>query len=75
MSVSDYVAKFEAVSRFTPWVANDEKQKVDHFVMGLKSAIARDVRVARVKEYAEVVEMAMISERALAGVQKKNELK
>ena len=75
MSVSDYMAKFEALSRFATWVANDEKQKVDHFVMGLKAAIARDVRVARVKEYAEVVEMAMISERALAGVQKENELK
>ncbi|GMN26324.1 hypothetical protein TIFTF001_051508, partial [Ficus carica] len=34
-----------------------------------------DVRVARVKEYAEVVEMTMVSERALAGVQKENELK
>ncbi|GMN56937.1 hypothetical protein TIFTF001_026053 [Ficus carica] len=43
--------------------------------MGLKAAIARDVRMAKVKEYAEVIEMVMISERALAGVQKENELK
>ena len=70
MSVSDYVTKFEALSQFATWVANDEKQKVDNFVMGLKATITRDVRVARVKEYAEVVDMAMISERALAGVQK-----
>ncbi|GMN22404.1 hypothetical protein TIFTF001_040247 [Ficus carica] len=53
-----------------------------YFILGFMRDIVlngidalENVRVSRVKEYAEVVEMAMIYERALAGVQKENELK
>ena len=67
LTVSDYIAKFEALSRFAPWIATDNKEKINHFTRGLKSAISTGVCMARPKDFSDVIELSLIAEK---GIQK-----
>ena len=58
MTVSRYVAKFNALARFAPGVVSSELEKMDKFEEGLRPSI-QDKMAARVyKSYANMVQGA-----------------
>ena len=67
MSVSDYIKKFEELSRFAPHMVSTNELKVNQFLQGLKAEIYRDVKISAHKDmlYAEVAEKAQAEEAEL----------
>ncbi|XP_012837553.1 PREDICTED: uncharacterized protein LOC105958095 [Erythranthe guttata] len=51
MSVCDYVRKFEEGCKYVPYIAKDNKEKMDHFMRGLNPVIRKDVRISSPNEF------------------------
>ena len=58
MSVSEYAAKFQALSRFAPELVASEERKCRRFERGLKGPIRKFVVGHRINRYLDVVECA-----------------
>ncbi|XP_058216036.1 uncharacterized protein LOC131327058 [Rhododendron vialii] len=58
MTVSEYVQKFQSLSRFTPELVATEERKCRRFEKGLHNTIRRMVMVQRKMKFFEVVECA-----------------
>ncbi|XP_073149229.1 uncharacterized protein [Henckelia pumila] len=46
LSVAQFVVKFERGCHFVPLIGDDEKEKLEHFLVGLRPTIRRDVLMA-----------------------------
>ena len=58
MIVSEYVAKFNALTRFAPGIASSESEKMDKFEEGLKPTIQDMMAAQTYKTYADMVQDA-----------------
>ncbi|XP_073314710.1 uncharacterized protein [Primulina huaijiensis] len=62
LSVAEYILKFEEGCVFVPFIAENNKDKGEHFLRGLKPEIRRDVHMAKVITYQDIVEKALLAE-------------
>ncbi|XP_073049492.1 uncharacterized protein [Primulina eburnea] len=62
LSVTEYILKFEEGCVFVPFIVENDKDKGEHFIRGLKSEICRDVHMSKVVNYQEIVERALLAE-------------
>ncbi|XP_075479379.1 uncharacterized protein LOC142520260 [Primulina tabacum] len=62
MSVAEYTLKFEEGCVFIPFIAENDKNKGEHFLRGLKPEIRRDVHMEKAITYPDIVERALLSE-------------
>ncbi|KAL8103494.1 hypothetical protein AgCh_027907 [Apium graveolens] len=62
MSVAEYEVKFSELSRFVPEYVNTETKKTKRFQQGLKPWIRSQVALLEIKNYAALVQKAMIVE-------------
>ncbi|XP_073024312.1 uncharacterized protein [Primulina eburnea] len=62
LSVAKYILKFEERCVFVPFIAENDKDKGEHFLRGLKPEIRRDVHMAKVITYQDIVERALLAE-------------
>ncbi|KAG6473402.1 hypothetical protein ZIOFF_067318 [Zingiber officinale] len=58
-SVAEFVREFDRGCHFVPLIANNPKEKLRHFIDGLRPILHRDVRVADPKEFAKAVTRAL----------------
>ncbi|KAI3928031.1 hypothetical protein MKW98_023632 [Papaver atlanticum] len=65
MTVAQYQAKFEELSRFAPHLVENEELEPFKFQEGLKPSIKGRLSVLKITSYTEIVERAMITERDL----------
>ncbi|KAI3855002.1 hypothetical protein MKW92_053370 [Papaver armeniacum] len=63
MTVAQYQAKFEELSRFAPHLVENEELEAFKFQEGLKTSIKSRLSVLKITSYTEIVERAMIAER------------
>ncbi|XP_073275434.1 uncharacterized protein [Primulina huaijiensis] len=56
------IAKFEKGCHFMPLIANDVREKLRHFIDGLRPVLRRDIRVVVPTTYAIVVSKALAAE-------------
>ncbi|XP_075515815.1 uncharacterized protein LOC142550626 [Primulina tabacum] len=61
-SVAEFVRKFEQGCNFVPLIANDAREKLMHFIDGLRSILRCDVRVAGPTSYAISVSRVLAAE-------------
>ena len=47
--MGEYIRKYEELSPFVPWIRNDNKEKVEYFLRGLRGDISRDVIITQVQ--------------------------
>ncbi|KAL8147780.1 hypothetical protein AgCh_005196 [Apium graveolens] len=62
MSIEEYEVKFSELSRFVPGYVNMEAKKAKRFQQGLKPWIRSQVTMLEIKNYAALVQKAMIVE-------------
>ncbi|XP_012858075.1 PREDICTED: uncharacterized protein LOC105977316 [Erythranthe guttata] len=62
MSVCDYVRKFEEGCNYVPYIAKDNKEKMDNFMRGLNPVIREDVRISSPIEFRQVVDNALMTD-------------
>ncbi|XP_073120117.1 uncharacterized protein [Henckelia pumila] len=55
LSVAEFVRKFERGCHFVPLIGDDEAEKLQHFIDGLRPTIHRDVVMAEPADYATVL--------------------
>ncbi|XP_073279504.1 uncharacterized protein [Primulina huaijiensis] len=60
-SVAEFVRKFEQGCHFVPLIANNAREKLRHFLNGLRLILCRDIRVAGPTTYVVVVSSALES--------------
>ncbi|XP_073010946.1 uncharacterized protein [Typha latifolia] len=65
MIVAQYEDKLNALSRFCPRVISDDAARANHFKMGLRIKIHKQVNMVKNLTYAELVENVGIAERDL----------
>ncbi|XP_073035160.1 uncharacterized protein [Primulina eburnea] len=75
LSVAEYILKFEEGCVFVPFIAENDKDKVEHFIRGLKPEIIRDVHMSKVVTYQEIVERALLAEHDEQEIEKERQLK
>ncbi|KAG6492615.1 hypothetical protein ZIOFF_047580 [Zingiber officinale] len=61
-SVAKFVREFDRGCHFVPLIDNNPKEKLRHFIDGLRPILRRDVRVADPKEFIEAVTRALRAE-------------
>ncbi|KAG6518254.1 hypothetical protein ZIOFF_021658 [Zingiber officinale] len=69
MSVAEYVKKFDRGCHFTPLIADNPTEKLQHFLDGLRPAIRRDVVMSDPADYAIALRKAFRSEQTLKDLQ------
>ncbi|XP_073061711.1 uncharacterized protein [Primulina eburnea] len=62
MSMGEYIQQFEAGVKYVPYIAQDDTSKGEHFMRRLRSEIQRDVQMAKVATYGEIVERVLMAE-------------
>ncbi|KAL8107169.1 hypothetical protein AgCh_023831 [Apium graveolens] len=62
MSVAEYEVKFSELSRFVPEYVNTEAKKAKRFQQGLKPWIRSQIAMLEIKNYATLIQKAMIVE-------------
>ncbi|XP_073019348.1 uncharacterized protein [Primulina eburnea] len=65
LSVADYILKFEEGCVFVQFISENDKDKGEHFIRGLKPEIIRDVHMSKVVTYQEIVERALLAEQEI----------
>ncbi|XP_073019743.1 uncharacterized protein [Primulina eburnea] len=71
MTVNEYTLKFEEVCVFVSFIAENDKDKGEHFIRGLRPEIRRDVHMAKVVSYQDIVERALLAELDEQEIEKK----
>ena len=67
MTVTEYAQMFDRLARFAPELVPTDRARRDKFIRGLNSMVARDVSITlslTETTYAQVVERALLAERA-----------
>ncbi|XP_073057322.1 uncharacterized protein [Primulina eburnea] len=75
LSVAEYILKFEEGCVFVPFIAENDKDKGEHFLRGLKPEIIRDVHMSKVVTYQEIVERALLAENDEQEIEKERQLR
>ncbi|XP_075521454.1 uncharacterized protein LOC142554675 [Primulina tabacum] len=75
LSVTEYTLKFEEGCVFVPFIAENDKDKGEHFLRGLKPEIRRDVHVYKVVTYQDIVERALLAEHDEQEIEKERQLR
>ncbi|XP_073064083.1 uncharacterized protein [Primulina eburnea] len=75
LSVAEYTLKFEEGCMFVPFIAENDKDKGEHFLRGLKPEIRRDVHMAKVITYQDIVERALLAEHDEQKIEKERQLR
>ena len=73
MSVMEYEAKFDELSRYAPQVVATDEMRAKHFGWELRPTLKRKVEAFELQTYAAVVAKAQILERGDAGTPKGKE--
>ncbi|XP_073031273.1 uncharacterized protein [Primulina eburnea] len=60
---------------FVPFIAENDKDKGEHFLRGLKPEIQRDVHMAKVITYQDIVERALLAEHDEQEIEKERQLR
>ncbi|XP_073137272.1 uncharacterized protein [Henckelia pumila] len=68
LSVAEFVVKFERGCHFVPLIGDDEAEKLQHFIVGLRPTIRRDVLMAKPADYASALRRALRSEQTLKDI-------
>ncbi|XP_073154042.1 uncharacterized protein [Henckelia pumila] len=68
LSVAQFVVKFERGCHFVPLIEDDEAEKLQHFIVGLRPTIHRDVLMAEPADYASALRRALRSEQTLKDI-------
>lgn len=69
LSVAEFIHKFDRGCHFVPMIANDEKEKLRHFMDSLRPIIRRDVMLMKPVDYAEATSCAFAAEQALRDIE------
>ncbi|XP_073317238.1 uncharacterized protein [Primulina huaijiensis] len=75
LSVAEYTLKFEEGCVFVPFIVENDKDKGEHFLRGLKPEIRRDVHMAKVITYQDIVERALLAEHDEQEIEKERQLR
>ncbi|XP_073300501.1 uncharacterized protein [Primulina huaijiensis] len=75
LSVTEYTLKFEEGCVFVPFIAENDKDKGEHFFRGLKPEIRRDVHMSKVVTYQDIVERALLEEHDEQEIEKERQLR
>ncbi|XP_075515773.1 uncharacterized protein LOC142550585 [Primulina tabacum] len=75
LSVAEYTLKFEEGCVFVPFIAENDKDKGEHFLRGLKPEIQRDVHMAKVITYQDIVKRALLAEHDEQEIEKERQLR
>ncbi|XP_075500063.1 uncharacterized protein LOC142538634 [Primulina tabacum] len=75
LSVTEYTLKFEEGCVFVPFIAENDKDKGEHFLRGLKPEIRRDVHMSKVVTYQDIVERALLAEHDEQEIEKERQLR
>ncbi|XP_073035210.1 uncharacterized protein [Primulina eburnea] len=75
MTVNEYTLKFEEGCVFVPFIAENDKDKGEHFIRGLRPEIRRDVHMAKVVSYQDIVERALLAELDEQEIEKERQLR
>ncbi|CAI9769710.1 unnamed protein product [Fraxinus pennsylvanica] len=77
MTVSEYIKKFEELSRFATHVTTTSEIKIDRFIGGLKPELARDVQMLGVQglDFSLEIDKALMAEQAEAKIAQVREVK
>ncbi|XP_073298461.1 uncharacterized protein [Primulina huaijiensis] len=75
LSVTEYTLKFEERCVFVPFIAENDKDKGEHFLRGLKPEIRRDVHMSKVFTYQDIVERALLAEHDEQEIEKDRQLR
>ncbi|XP_075518290.1 uncharacterized protein LOC142552399 [Primulina tabacum] len=75
MSIVEYTLKFEEGCVFVPFIAENNKDKGEHFFRGLKPDIRRDVHMSKVITYQDIVERALLAEHDEQEIEKERQLR
>ncbi|KAL8120030.1 hypothetical protein AgCh_017238 [Apium graveolens] len=73
MSITEYEMKFSELSRFVPEYMNTETKKAMRFQQGLMTWIRSQVAMLEIKNYAALVQKAMIVEGEREAARRENE--
>ncbi|XP_073121295.1 uncharacterized protein [Henckelia pumila] len=68
LSVAEFVVKFERGCHFVPLIGDDKAEKLQHFIVGLRPTIRRDVLMAEPADYASALRRALRSEQTLRDI-------
>ncbi|XP_073317248.1 uncharacterized protein [Primulina huaijiensis] len=75
LSVAEYTLKFEEGCVFVPFIAENDKEKTEHFLCGLKPEIRRDFHMAKLITYQDIVERALLAEHDEHEIEKERQLR
>ncbi|XP_075515563.1 uncharacterized protein LOC142550210 [Primulina tabacum] len=75
LSVTQYTLKFEEGCVFVPFIAENDKDKGEHFLRGLKPEILRYVHMFKVDTYQDIVERALLAEHDEQEIEKERQLR
>ncbi|XP_057961589.1 uncharacterized protein LOC131168476 [Malania oleifera] len=65
LTVQQYAAKFQELSRFAPFVIPDEAKKAWKFQRGLRSEIRKQTAILQLQDFATLVDKATVAEECL----------
>ncbi|XP_075478847.1 uncharacterized protein LOC142519701 [Primulina tabacum] len=65
MNVNEYTLKFEEGCIFVPFIAENNKDKGEHFLRGLRLEIRQDVHKSKVVTYQDIFERALLAEQEI----------
>ncbi|XP_073152911.1 uncharacterized protein [Henckelia pumila] len=68
LSVAEFVVKFERGCHFVPFIGDDEAEKLQHFIVGLRPTIRRDVLMADPADYSSALRRVLRSEQTLKDI-------
>ncbi|XP_073056960.1 uncharacterized protein [Primulina eburnea] len=75
LSITEYTLKFEEGCVFVPFIAENDKDKGEHFLSGLKPEIRRDVHMSKVVTYQDIFERALLAEHDEQEIEKERQLR
>ncbi|XP_073014640.1 uncharacterized protein [Primulina eburnea] len=73
--VAEYTLKIEGGCVFVPFIAENDKDKGEYFLLGLKPEIRRDVHMEKVITYQDIVERALLAEHGEQEIGKERQLR
>ncbi|XP_075500079.1 uncharacterized protein LOC142538655 [Primulina tabacum] len=75
LCVTEYTLKFEEGCVFVPFILENDKDKGEHFLRGLKLEIRRDDHMSKVVTYQDIVERALLAEHDDQEIEKERQLR
>ncbi|XP_075500076.1 uncharacterized protein LOC142538651 [Primulina tabacum] len=75
LCVTEYTLKFEEGCVFVPFILENDKDKGEHFLRGLKLEIRRDDHMSKVVTYQDIVERALLAEHDEQEIEKVRQLR